>query len=101
MVTVHRFPREMSGIVVVLAIVLSMGTLAPVHAVWKAKIRSTTQGAPWTDETSVPIVNAASTAMSVAADTTVKYQTIDGFGGCFNEIGWKVLNYLKIEGRTL
>ncbi len=30
----------------------------------------------------------------LVVDTKVSYQTIDGFGGCFNERGWGALSYL-------
>jgi len=99
MVTKNRFGFGKSSIVIFLAMVLSLGTLAPANAVLKAKIRTTTQGAPWANEVAAPIVTATSTGMTVAVDTTVKYQTIDGFGGCFNEVGWKVLNFLSAAGR--
>jgi glucosylceramidase len=64
----------------------------PADAVLRAKLRLTTTTAQWTAETSVPIVAAASAATYITVDTTTKYQTIDGFGGCFNELGWKALN---------
>jgi glucosylceramidase len=99
MVRENCFQLEKKGIVALLSVVLLLGTILPANAVWTAKIRTTTQGTPWTNETIVPIVNAATTGTYVAVDTTTKYQTIDGFGGCFNEVGWKVLNFLSAAGR--
>jgi glucosylceramidase len=90
---------EKNGILTFFFIILALGTIAPSNAVLKAKFRTTTQSAPWTAETNVSIVNIASTANSVLVDTAVKYQTIDGFGGCFNEKGWKMLQFLSANGR--
>ena len=75
-------------------VLVLLAAIAPADAAWKAKIRSTTNTARWTDEAAIPVVTNAASAMSVDVDTTTKYQTIDGFGGCFNELGWKALQSL-------
>lgn len=36
-------------------------------------------------------------ATYVNIDTSTKYQTIDGFGGAFNEIGWECLNCISAD----
>jgi glucosylceramidase len=99
MVTLKHLHLKKKWIVALLSVVLALGTIAPANAVWKAKIRSTIQSAPWASETALTIVNTATTTLNVAIDTATKYQTIDGFGGCFNEVGWKVLNFLSAAGR--
>ena len=91
MATFKPFQILTKGIIPFLSIAVMLGATLPVNAVWKAKVRVTTQGAPWTNETSVPIVNAAASGAYVSVDTTTKYQTIDGFGGCFNESAGKCL----------
>jgi glucosylceramidase len=80
-----------------LGVALALFTLAsmPANAEWKAKIRTTTDAARWTAEAAVRIDPKGSPALSVDVDTATKYQTIDGFGGCFNEIGWKALQSIS------
>lgn len=38
-------------------------------------------------------------AESIRLDPKTIYQTIDGFGGCFNELGWEALNAIPAEKR--
>jgi glucosylceramidase len=82
-----------------LSIVGLLGMTMPANAVLRAKLRLTTTTTRWANETSVPIVPAASAATYITVDTTTKYQTIDGFGGCFNELGWKALNTVSAAQR--
>jgi glucosylceramidase len=77
-----------------LAVVLISGIVTSADAVWVAKIRSTTYASPWMDETAVPVAAAATTGTHVDIDTTAKLQKIDGFGGAFNELGWKAIQSL-------
>ena len=63
----------------------------PAHAVSKAKYRVSTSSSLWASETNAPITSGATGTGTIAIDTTTKYQTIDAFGGCFNEIGAKAL----------
>ncbi len=51
-----------------------------------------------------PVVAAEpDTTLPAAADIVVNphvvYQTIDGFGGCFNELGWTALSTLSADDR--
>lgn len=60
----------------------------------KAKLRTSTQSAPWAAEQSLTVENARTVTTSIDVDTSVKYQTIEYFGGCFNELGWRALQTL-------
>jgi glucosylceramidase len=60
----------------------------------KAKLRTSTQSAPWAAEQSLTVENARTVATSIEVDTSVKYQTVEYFGGCFNELGWRALQSL-------
>jgi glucosylceramidase len=56
---------------------------------------ATSSTATWCGK--VPQPTEASSQLSV---THHRQQTIDGFGGCFNEIGWRVLEALSEDRRT-
>ncbi len=42
----------------------------------------------------------ASGAAELTVDATTQYQTLTGFGGCFNEMGWDALSVLSAEEIT-
>ncbi len=90
----RRFLRGSKEICAFFCAALLVAVFTPVHAEWKAKIRSTTYQAPWTAETSVPVVATTTATAGVIIDTTAKLQTIDGFGGAFNELGWEAIQSL-------
>jgi len=52
---------------------------------------STTLDRPWFD-LSAQLNGAAQKSPGLFIDSGNKFQTIDGFGACFNELGWKALN---------
>jgi glucosylceramidase len=53
---------------------------------------SSTSQTPWKSMTAPEITTAsAGTTPEVRIEQGTKYQTIDGFGGCFNELGWSAL----------
>jgi glucosylceramidase len=79
--------------------VFLFGLTMPADAVLKAKLRLTTTTAQWANEVALPIQSAASAATYITVDTSTKFQTIDGFGGCFNELGWKALNSVSAVQR--
>lgn len=62
---------------------------------------SSTETAPWQELPATPLSAAARTtrdqAMTLDANTT--FQLIDGFGGCFNDLGWQALLALDEAGR--
>lgn len=57
---------------------------------------STTNDQPWVTETQVSSL-AGETVIEISPDST--RQSIDGFGGCFNELGWEALQTLPEEKR--
>jgi glucosylceramidase len=59
---------------------------------------STTENQSWIKETGLEFMSTSSSA-DVTIDTTVKFQTIEGFGACFNELGWTSLSKLKPDDR--
>jgi glucosylceramidase len=92
------FKRKETALLLSIAVLL-FGMTMPANAVWKAKLRLTTSIAQWSDETALSIVAAGAATNYVTVDTATKYQTIDGFGGCFNELGWKALNTISAVQR--
>ncbi|WP_084225347.1 glycoside hydrolase family 30 protein [Paenibacillus pectinilyticus] len=60
---------------------------------------SSTESSLWTDK---PIPPAEAAVDSTASLTITKdsYQTVEGFGGCFNELGFTALSYLSDEERV-
>jgi glucosylceramidase len=91
MVSIKDLFCKKTGRVGVVSVVLVLGTFAVANAEWKAKIRTTTDATRWTNEVAASVVAKTSTSVHVDVDTAAKLQTIDGFGGCFNELGWKAL----------
>jgi len=63
------------------------GTVAPAHAVLKAKWRTSTSQSPWVAEQQLTIANYSAQGTEIDIDTTVKYQTMGGWGGSPNESG--------------
>jgi len=59
---------------------------------------STTETQPWVIEKPIRLSNAVGNA-DIEIDTASKLQTIDGFGGCFNELGWTSLQELSESDR--
>ena len=62
----------------------------------------TTPAEPW-KEMSAPLLSPASGAASnmVNLDAGTVYQAVDGFGGCFNELGWEALQPLDGAQRAV
>ena len=60
---------------------------------WKCS----TESAPWVDKPAVPLGEAVPVDKSVFrifVNSTQTAQVIDGWGGCFNELGWKAMQVL-------
>jgi len=53
-----------------------------------------TQNAPWVNKGPLSVTSVSGTPAMVV-DTARKYQLIDGFGGAFNEFGWKPMMKLS------
>lgn len=61
---------------------------------------STTEESPWKVQSAViTVTNLSRTNQTISINPARKYQTIDGFGGCFNELGWEALLTLPSEKR--
>ena len=61
----------------------------------KANLVSTTSKEPWIKEPEVTIETADTAGeFDLTVSSTDKAQVIDGFGGCFNELGWDALQML-------
>ena len=90
--------QEFALTLAILAALLPMGRPSSAQtATWV----STTAQAPWVTQPPVPDApdNEPPAGTDVTVNTQVAYQTIDGFGGCFNELGWKALSTLAPADR--
>ncbi len=56
---------------------------------------STTEANRWIINTPVDIIQSKDSNVDVLIQSTNLQQVIDGFGGCFNELGWEALNLLQ------
>jgi glucosylceramidase len=59
---------------------------------------SSTADAPWQTMTAAD-AGPEDSAGVLTVDTTTALQTMDGFGGCFNELGWDALQTLPADAR--
>jgi glucosylceramidase len=83
---------------------LVLGLIGPASSQLHAgpTVTITTPSAPWTEQ---PMPEGAASAVAGAKDVTVAldptktFQKMDGFGGCFNELGWAALNCLSPDAR--
>ena len=64
----------------------------------KGKWVSTTFENPWVEEPTIQASNQKVNA-DILIDATKTAQTIDGFGTCFNELGWTSLSKLNTSQR--
>ena len=65
-------------------------------AIW----RSTTEQSPWVDKGTLPITSWNGGQSSLIEITpSTRYQQIDGWGGCFNELGWDAMSVLTEKER--
>jgi glucosylceramidase len=63
-----------------------------------AQLVTTTENKAWTQQAQITPSN-TSAASDIIIDLTKTQQTMQGFGTCFNELGWTSLNVLKAEDR--
>jgi glucosylceramidase len=82
-----------------LAVLLIVYTAASVlysqnSAIW----RSSTNEERW-NEKQVKTLPAGNTVPDIVIDPSVREQSLDGFGICFNELGWKALSVLGSKER--
>ena len=61
---------------------------------------SSTEKQPWKTKETIQVTNyKEATPVDIEILTDKKQQTIDGWGGCFNELGWQALNTLPFKER--
>jgi len=84
----------------------SLSVVAPCRAQGGASLqwKCSTQAAPWVDEAAVPLSDTvplpvSTTAFRIFVNSARTSQVIDGWGGCFNERGWKAMQVLSSAGR--
>lgn len=58
---------------------------------------STTDDNVWVENTYNPTDTEVEASLSINIDTSIQEQTISGFGGCFNELGWDALGMVTPE----
>jgi len=63
-----------------------------------AEMVTTTENEAWKNQSGLMPESSSGTA-DIVIDTLKVKQTIEGFGTCFNELGWTSLNLLKTEDR--
>ena len=91
MVTLHGKMLKQKHMAALLSCVCLLGATMPAHAALKAKYRVSTNNSLWASEANAPIASSATGTSTIVIDTATKSQTINGFGGCFNENGAKAL----------
>jgi glucosylceramidase len=73
------------------------------HGATSLTWKCSTNSAPWTDKPAVPLSDTVplpvGTANRIFVDSTHTFQVIDGWGGCFNERGWKAMEVLTPANR--
>ena len=75
-------------------LVLLSPSLYAQHLQWV----SSSAAAPWAAQPA--IAEGPGGAVTLSVDTVTRLQTIEGFGGCFNELGWKALRRLSAADRA-
>jgi glucosylceramidase len=65
----------------------------------KAEWVSTTNQLPWVKNPELVVSSGQSAEATIAIPLDSAKQTIDGFGGCFNELGWDALGTLTEESK--
>lgn len=64
-----------------------------------AYVRTTTNANPWVDSGGKTATAWTSTSNYIEVLPNTQYQTIQGFGGCFCEMGWDAVSALSAAGR--
>ncbi len=84
----------MKHLIQLILMFLSLNSFSQVNL----SITTTTKNEPWKTETVTVKVQQASDA-DIVITKSETLQTIEGFGGCFNELGWKALSQLSEADR--
>ncbi|MDE3742067.1 glycoside hydrolase family 30 protein [Maribacter polysaccharolyticus] len=86
--------KVLKGIAVIALALFSSCTQEPdVQVNWI----SSTNDKPWETKVYTGNTEGAVAKISIDLDLSKKQQTIDGFGGCFNELGWEALGMVTAE----
>jgi glucosylceramidase len=74
-----------------------IGSSAHAQISWKCS----TEAHPWIDKPAPAVIASDSDPFGafIAVDSTKTFQTIDGWGGCFNERGWQAMEILSGDDR--
>ncbi|OFY67150.1 MAG: hypothetical protein A2Y71_03935 [Bacteroidetes bacterium RBG_13_42_15] len=80
------------------AILLVLSLIYPVRIDAQVEWISTTNSKPWI-KNQIRLVRLSDSPTDAAVLAGVKEQAIDGFGICFNELGWTALSVLSEQGR--
>jgi len=76
----------------ILILILAIGCSNPKRMVeWT----STTNSSPWKVNPSVDLIELEDSTSDIIIKSSNLQQIVDGFGGCFNEMGWEALNLLQ------
>lgn len=82
----------MNKLLLVIALLVMLFACSPVRTInWI----STTNDSPWVSNQPAMLIKGTSAMAGVIIRTDQARQTIDGFGGCFNELGWEALTILS------
>lgn len=80
--------------------VLVLAALSSCTEKQKINMVTSTMDTSW-QETAFFSQKPSTEASSISIDTHTEYQTIDGFGTCFNEMGWQALRALSPADRAV
>src|SRR5665647_367351 len=82
----------MNKLLLAIALLVMLFACSPVRTInWI----STTNDSPWVSNQPAMLKKGTSAMAGVIIRTDQARQTIDGFGGCFNELGWEALTILS------
>ena len=91
--------RPRKGIAVLLGMLLGIGFLAPLVQAAGPTVTLTTRDQVWTVSPLAEAGGASTPRHSLEPQPKQIFQTMDGFGGCFNELGWTALQTLSSDAR--
>ena len=81
----------------ILTFIIGMACLSA-HAQVKPQLVTTTENNNWVSSNAIAISKSGTAAITINPDDTL--QTINGFGACFNELGWTSLKTLSSQNRS-
>jgi len=84
--------KKMKLIIIAFAAMLTACTQSP-----KVTWVSTTNNKPWVEKEFTQDASNGLSELTIDIDTQKQEQTISGFGGCFNELGWEALRIVTSD----